>query len=172
MHKILTYAGLFVVVVLLQILLFNNLGLSVMLSPLVYIVFILLLPLESTRLLLLAMGLLIGLVMDFGSGQAGINTIASMFIAFARPYILSAAVNKEVLSGAGIPSDIRLGGAGYWKYLITFVVLFNLVYFAFETLSLAHPMLFVGRFVVSTLVGGLFVWLIARAYVLMISRKG
>ena len=48
MYRTLQYALLFLVAALLQIFLFNNLSLSVYLNPLVYVVFIALLPMETT----------------------------------------------------------------------------------------------------------------------------
>ncbi len=149
----------------------NNLTLSVMLSPLIYTAFIALLPLETSRFVLLLAGLGCGMVMDTMGGQAGINTIAALFVAFARPYILNIVVNKEVLAGAGIPSEARLGAKPFAKYLICMVMMHSFVYFAFESLSLNNITLYLSRFVVSTLFSLLFVWLICRAFSSIISRK-
>ena len=61
MYRTLQYALLFLVAALLQIFLFNNLSLSVYLNPLVYVVFIALLPMETTPIRMLLAGLAMGL---------------------------------------------------------------------------------------------------------------
>lgn len=77
MYRTLQYALLFLVAALLQIFLFNNLSLSVYLNPLVYVVFIALLPMETTPIRMLLAGLAMGLAMDWTMGAAGVNTIAT-----------------------------------------------------------------------------------------------
>ncbi|MFR9565840.1 MAG: rod shape-determining protein MreD [Rikenellaceae bacterium] len=171
MYKILKYIYLFIVVTLLQVLFMNNLTLSVMLSPLVYTAFIVLLPLETSRLVLLLAGLGCGVVMDSMGAQAGINTIATMFIAFVRPYILNIVVNKEVLAGSGTPSEARLGVTPFTYYLVYMVVIHAFIYFAFESLSLKNINLYLPRFIISALFSWLFVWLICRAFSSIINRK-
>mgnify|MGYP007087121474 CR=1 FL=1 len=81
MYRTLQYALLFLVAALLQIFLFNNLSLSVYLNPLVYVVFIALLPMETTPIRMLLAGLAMGLAMDWTMGAAGVNTIATVFVA-------------------------------------------------------------------------------------------
>ena len=83
MYRTLQYALLFLVAALLQIFLFNNLSLSVYLNPLVYVVFIALLPMETTPIRMLLAGLAMGLAMDWTMGAAGVNTIATVFVAFS-----------------------------------------------------------------------------------------
>ena len=46
MHRTLPYISLFVVTVLLQVFLFDNLSISIYLNPLVYVAFVALLPLD------------------------------------------------------------------------------------------------------------------------------
>ena len=60
MYRFLEYTLLFVIVVLLQIFLFNNLNLSVYVNPLVYIAFVVMLPMEINRAALLLLGFLLG----------------------------------------------------------------------------------------------------------------
>ncbi len=171
MYRFVPYSTLFVVVMLLQILFFNNLSVSILLSPLIYVVFLLLLPLQITHFYLLMLGLLSGVLMDMSMGLAGVNTIATLFIAFLRPYLLQMTVSKEVLVGSGVPSDVRLGHGAYARYLVLFVLIHHAVFFALESLSLENLVLYLLRFGVSSCVSILFVWLIARAFVTLIFRK-
>lgn len=78
MHRTLPYISLFVVTVLLQVFLFDNLSISIYLNPLVYVAFVALLPLDTPPVVLLASGLAMGVTMDFAMGAAGVNTIATL----------------------------------------------------------------------------------------------
>ena len=60
MYRTLPYFGLFAAAVLLQVFLFDNLSISVYFNPLVYIVFIALLPLETLPVAVLGAGLALG----------------------------------------------------------------------------------------------------------------
>ncbi len=110
MYRTLQYALLFLVAALLQIFLFNNLSLSVYLNPLVYVVFIALLPMETTPIRMLLAGLAMGLAMDWTMGAAGVNTIATVFVAFVRIHLLNFVCGKENVHDGGVPSARRLGG--------------------------------------------------------------
>ncbi len=171
MYRFVPYSVLFVAVVLLQILFFNNLSVSISLSPLVYIVFLLLMPLQSSRFSVLMMGLAMGVLMDISMGLAGVNTISTLFVAFFRPYLLAMTVSKEMLAGSGVPSDLRIGQGGYLRYMIIFVAIHHAIFFALESLSLENIGLYLIRFLVSGCVSALFIWLITRAFVALVFRK-
>ena len=85
MYRTLPYLALFAATVLLQVFLFDNLSISVYLNPLIYVAFIILLPLDTPPAVLLGAGLLTGVVMDASMGAAGLNTNAPLPVAFLRP---------------------------------------------------------------------------------------
>lgn len=87
-NRILRYGFFFIVLFLLQILLFNNIKFSGFVNPYVYIMFILLLPAEIPSWLLLILSFFTGLTMDFFSGTPGMHTSATLLAGFVRPYTL------------------------------------------------------------------------------------
>ena len=106
------YIILTLVVLFVQIFVLNNLSISPLVAPMVYIVLILMMPIESSQWKMLGVGVLLGMLMDLTMGTAGLNTLVTLPIAvFRRPllYALSglAAISKE----EGIPSVKRLGNA-------------------------------------------------------------
>ena len=107
MYRTLQYALLFLVAALLQIFLFNNLSLSVYLNPLVYVVFIALLPMETTPIRMLLAGLAMGLAMDWTMGAAGVNTIATVFVAFVLSTFSTSSAARRTSTTAVCP---RHGG--------------------------------------------------------------
>ena len=144
MHRTLPYLALFAVVVLLQVFLFDNLSISIYLNPLVYVAFIALLPLDTPPIVLLLSGLATGVTMDLAMGAAGVNTIATLLIAFTRPTLL--------------------GNRVFLNYLIVLVLVHHAVFFSLEALSWAHIVRTIVRTVASGAVSVAFIWVIARIF--------
>lgn len=171
MYRNLQYAWLFLAAVLLQTFLFDNLSLSVYLNPLVYVVFIALLPMETPPLTMLLCGLATGAAMDWTMGAAGVNTIATVFVAFVRIHLLNFVCGKENVHDGGIPSSQRLGGRSFPLYLGLVVVLHNAIFFYMEALSWSHALSTLLRLCVSAAVGLVFCWLIAQVFTPRLSLK-
>lgn len=138
MHRTAPYMLLFVVLALLQIFLFNNLAISSYFSPLVYLVFLVLLPLETSGIAMLLLGLATGMVMDHTMGTAGINTFATLFVAFFRRNLITLLSNREDLRDEGIPSPERMGVQLFWSYAVAMVLLHHAIFFIMESLSWMH----------------------------------
>ncbi len=164
MHRILPYTLLFVVVTLLQTFLFDNLSISVYFNPLIYIVFLLLMPLDTPPIGLLGAGLLLGVTMDYTMGAAGVNTIATLPVAFLRPWIIDLFVNRDEIREGGVPSASRMGSRKFVEYLIVTILLHHVIFFSFEALSWSHVWQTVLRIIISTTVTIGFSWLIARFF--------
>ncbi|MEG2365651.1 MAG: rod shape-determining protein MreD [Alistipes sp.] len=162
MYKIRTYLLLFVVLMLLQTFLFNNLTISVYLNPLVYIAFVALLPLDTPRGWLLLAGLVVGLVADWTMAAAGINTISTVLIAFLRPTILDMLFGKENIRDGGTPSVERFGAGSFLQYLMIVVLLHHLVFFALEALSWSHLLTTLLRLVMSGAVTIACTWIASK----------
>ncbi len=135
MHKFLEYAVLFVTMVLLQVFLFSRIGISMYVHPLVYIAFILLLPMEISGGWLLMLAALLGVSVDFFMGTAGINTIAILFVAFCRPTALLLLVGKDEVKDGGVPNVNRLGLKKFLRYAGVLIFLHSVLFFMLETLS-------------------------------------
>ena len=152
MRQIIEYALLFLVLVLLQVFLFSNLELSVYLNPLIYIAFIILLPIETAPVLVLGLGLLMGLTMDVAMGAAGLNTLATLPVAFLHGALLRLTCSKDSVSDGGVPSMRRLGVLGFTRYVVAAVVLHSIVYFTMECATFDYFHLTLLRTVVSGVV--------------------
>lgn len=78
----------FVFVIFLQGLILNNVELFGYVTPYVYPLFILLLPLETNPVLVLGFSFALGFFVDMFSLTWGMHTSSAVFLAFLRPYIL------------------------------------------------------------------------------------
>ena len=94
-RNLVIYPFQFVFFVLVQVLILNNVQLSGFINPYLYIIFLLWLPLETPKWLLLVVGFLLGISVDIFSNTLGMHTSATLFLAFCRPYILQVLAPRE-----------------------------------------------------------------------------
>ncbi len=149
MPKTLENILLFAVAALLQIFLLNHLDLSVYLYPMIYIAFVLLLPMETAPVWVLLTAFAMGALMDVSTGMAGLNCAATLPVAFSRPLLLRMATDKEGIKDGGMPTSERLGTGPFMRYCIAGVLLHSFLYFSFEAASWHYFYLTALRAVVS-----------------------
>jgi hypothetical protein len=88
--------GRFVLLVFLQGLILNDINLlQGMAIPYLYILFLLMLPMETPRWLELILGLILGLSIDMFTNTLGIHASACVFLAFIRPVYLNAIAPRD-----------------------------------------------------------------------------
>ena len=75
----------FIVLILVQVLVLNNMNLGGYLNPYIYVLFLLLLPANINRSLLLIIAFITGLTIDYFANTLGLHAAASVFLAFLRP---------------------------------------------------------------------------------------
>ena len=108
-NSILRFGLIFILLILLQVLLFNNIQFSGYVNPYVYIMFILLLPVEIPAWFLLILSFLTGLIIDFFSGSPGMHTSATVLAGFVRPYILRIISPRDGYEAGSDPSMLTYG---------------------------------------------------------------
>ena len=79
----------FIILIAVQVLIFNNVQISGYLNPYVYILFIMLLPPKLPKALVLILAFVMGFTIDMFADSFGIHTAASVLLAYIRPSILS-----------------------------------------------------------------------------------
>jgi len=86
---------MFISLVLVQVLIFNQVQFSGFFNPYVYVLFIILLPLSAPRYLVLILAFLLGLIIDVFSNSLGVHSAATVFAAYARPLVIRVISNRE-----------------------------------------------------------------------------
>ena len=127
---------MFVVLVLVQVLLINNVQLGGMYSPFIYILFILLLPFETPRYLLMILGFLMGLTIDIFSNTPGIHASATVFVAFLRPGVLMLISSRETYEPGSAPRISMYGFEWFVKYAVILIFAHNFFLFLIEAFTL------------------------------------
>lgn len=77
----------FILLLLAQIVIFNNMNFLGYISPYPYLLFIILYPVNGNKYGLLLASFLLGIILDVFSNSGGIHTTASIVLAYYRPYL-------------------------------------------------------------------------------------
>jgi hypothetical protein len=128
----------FLVLLVLQLLLFNNIQFSGFINPYVYVLFFLLLPFTISRALMLILGLIMGLAIDLFMGTPGVHTAATVLVAFIRPWVLEFIAPHDGYDVNTLPRISYMGLEWFIKYTLIIVVIHHLVLFYIEIFSFAH----------------------------------
>ena len=130
------YVIMFVVLVLVQVLILNNIQVSGLINPYVYILFILLLPFTIPGYFLLGFSFLIGITIDIFNNTPGIHAGATVLLGFLRPAIAELISSREILEQGNMPNMASLGFASFLKYTVIAVLIHHLFLFFAEAFSM------------------------------------
>ncbi len=87
-NAILSNTTRFILLLIAQVLIFNNLDILSFINPYPYILFIILYPADGNKPLLYISSFLLGITVDMFENSGGIHAAASLVLAFTRPSIL------------------------------------------------------------------------------------
>ena len=171
MQRYLSYIGMFIGVVLLQIFLIDNISLGIYFHPLIYVAFIILLPLDMLPVWVVLLSATLGLTMDMMTGMCGLNVIAATATGFARMAIIGFTSGLNTGVDDTIPALYRLPQKNLLTYIILMVLMHSIIYFVMESLSMAHLFHTLLRMIVSDVVCVVIVWYIVKLFVEKILNK-
>lgn len=172
MNSKVAYILFFAVVAVLQIFLLNNLSVSVYVAPVIYAVCIIMMPLETSQIAMLALGFMLGAVMDITMGVNGLNVAVTLPVAVLRRPILYAVADLSNLAKIeGVPSATKLGDFRFHRYVVTMMVMHALLFFVLEWLSVNNFGFFLARLLCSTAVSIAIVYPLIYIFTPKLSRK-
>lgn len=157
MRKYLVQLLAFFVVIFLQVLVFDNIQVSGYVNPYIYVLFLLLLPFETPNWLLLLMAFLLGLFIDFLSSTPGLHTVATLVMAFVRPYLLIYIAPRNGYEEGLLPRVSHYGLAWFTRYAVLMILIHHLFLFYVEVLTFENFFYTLLRVVLSTVFSSLFV---------------
>lgn len=131
-NSVLRFGLIFIILVLLQVLLFNNIQFSGYINPYVYLMFILLLPVEIPSWLLLFLSFVTGMIIDLFSGSSGIHTSATLLAGFVRPYVLRLSSPRDGYEPGANPSMLVYGFKWFFLYTLVMVLVHHTALFYLE----------------------------------------
>lgn len=138
-HPLVKNTFLFVLLVLLQVLIFNNVDYWGYVNPMIYIVYLLLSPYRENRVPYLCTAFLLGLCVDIFSNTGGLHAASSVFIAYCRKSILLIVFGKNFEY-----QEMDLVGYPFTKilsYTTLMVVLHHTLFYFLEVFNFNHLLL-------------------------------
>ena len=140
----------FIILVLLQIFIFNNIQLSGYINPYFYILFILLLPFETPGWIMLFLSFLLGFSIDIFSQTLGIHASASVFMAFCRPSVLRMIAPRDSYEPGTFPRIYFYGFSWFFKYTSILVFIHHMFLFYIEVFTISDFFLTLLRVILSS----------------------
>lgn len=131
------YSTMFIVLVLVQVLFLNQVQFSGFVNPYLYILFIMLLPLNSPRYVTLIGAFILGLSIDIFSNTLGMHAFATVFIAYLRPIVIRLITNREE-DMDDYPGLAQNGFVWFLYYSVLMVTLHHMVLFCLEVFSFSN----------------------------------
>ena len=134
MNKPFNMATLFIMLLLLQVFVLNNILFLDSINPYLYIVFVFLYPLKTNRIPFLFYSFSLGILVDFFSDSGGIHAFSTLSIAYIRLFFVRIYFRK-------IEADFsffKLKSESFGKvfnYTVTLTVIHHLILFSFANFS-------------------------------------
>lgn len=132
MNNYLKQILIFLLLVVLQTALFDNIVINMGISIYVYVMFILILPFKTPGWAMLLLGLTLGLLMDSFYNTGGIHGAATVFVAYARNTVIKIFQNAYDNEYAIRPGIKSLGFLKFARFVFILVLLHNLVVYFLE----------------------------------------
>lgn len=126
----------FLFLIFIQVIIFNKILLFGFVNPYLYIIFILLFPINTQQWALLLSSFLLGIILDMFGNSGGAHTAACLVIAYFRPFILQACFGLNY-----IHQNLKLNNTSFKQlvlYVSIMVIIHHLTLFSLEVFELKH----------------------------------
>ncbi|SHI84205.1 rod shape-determining protein MreD [Aquimarina spongiae] len=161
----LSHIGRFVILILVQTFILNHINFLGWLNPYIYIIFILLAPLNINKSLFLLLSFILGLTIDMFGDSGGVHAAACLIIAFFRPVAL-----RTVFGLSYEFQTVKLGNTGFGEklaYVTLMVLTHHIVLFSLEIFNFSHILLILKK----TLFSSLFTIMITMLVLVLFRRN-
>jgi rod shape-determining protein MreD len=161
----------FFFLVFLQIFIVDKVQLSIYINPCVYIAFILLLPVDLPKWLLLVLAFITGLTVDLFSGILGIHAAATVFMAYAKPGVIRLVGEKDDAEPNLEPNIKNFGFLWFITYISLMVLLHHTALFFIEVFRLNEILNTLVRVLASSVVSIVLILIIQLLFIRRVSMK-
>ncbi len=148
-----------IVLVFIQVFILDNMHLGGYINPMLYVMFVLMLPFETPGWLMLFSSFVMGFSVDIFTGMTGIHTFSTVFMGFVRPSVLRLVSSSRDYEPGIQPSVRDLGWDWFLPYSILLVFIHHTLYFFVEVLRFSEFFAILGRTILSSLVTLIFIFL-------------
>jgi len=155
MISLVRYAFYFALYILVQVLILNNILFLGFVNPYLYILFIITLPSTVTKDATLLIAFALGIIIDIFSGTPGFNALATLSVAYIKPFFQKAFGPREEHDFL-VPSFKTYGPGMFLQYCACLVLIHHLLFFIVESASLFR----IGDVIFKTICSAVFTMLI------------
>jgi len=135
----------FVLLVLAQVLVFNQLNFMGFINPMIYVLFFYWYPIRTNRPLFIFLGFFLGFVIDLFSDTMALHSMSALTVAYARPIIMRFCFGANYeFQGFTFKNTTKLQRI---TFLLLLVMLQHAIFFTFEILSFSHILLILKKIV-------------------------
>ena len=129
--------GRYALVMMLQVLLFDQLQLWGACHPYIYVLCLLMMPITLPHSADMFIGAAVGLIMDVFSNTLGVHMAACILLMFVRPYLIGVIVNDKDRLNEQI-SLRAIGIEALIKYVVILVIMHHFAVFSLAAWSWSH----------------------------------
>jgi len=120
--------------VLIQIMVFHNINIGTLgITPLFYVLFILMMPYEVPAWFQLVLGFVLGWTMDVFCDTPGLHTSATVLMAYSRIKILEAISPRDGYETGMHPYLMEMGIHWFLKYSVSLIFIHHTAYFMLDS---------------------------------------
>jgi len=123
-------------VLVIQVMIINSINFGYYINPYIYILFLIILPIEISGWLLLILSFLTGLTIDMFQNCLGIHASVSVFLGVMRPLILKSIAPRNGYEPGDLPIPSQHGFLWFFKYTVICTIVHHLFLFFIESFSL------------------------------------
>lgn len=155
----------FIILLLAQVTICNNINFLGYINPYIYIVFIFLFPVKNNRLVLILIAFLLGMLLDMFSDSGGVHAAASVTLAYVRPVLLKFSFGMLYEHQTIKFSNLELGGL--ISYVTFGVLIHHLILFSLEIFNTSQILLILEK----TLFSSVFTIILSLLIIVLFNRR-
>ncbi|HRH10034.1 MAG TPA: rod shape-determining protein MreD [Bacteroidia bacterium] len=122
----------FILLLLLQVLIVQNINLGPYIIMLPYVLIILMLPFETQRVALMVISFFVGISLDIFHDSSGLHASACTLMGFSRHYVLKFISPRDGYDIGVKPTVDDMGLAWYLRYAGTLILIHHFAFFYLE----------------------------------------
>jgi rod shape-determining protein MreD len=150
--------SMFLILLLIQVMVINNINIGAWgVTPMFYTLFVLALPFETPRWVLLVFGFVMGFAVDVFCDTPGLNAGATTMMAFARPWVLGVLAPRDGYEHGTRPYLMHMGFIWYLYYSAALVMIHSTAYYILDVFGFAHFLKTLGQIILTTIFTEIFI---------------
>lgn len=155
----------FIVLILVQVAICNNINFLGYINPYIYIIFIFIFPIRDNILILLLVSFFLGLMVDLFSDSGGVHAAAAVCLAYARPIILKSSFGMLYEHQTVKFSSTEI--SSLITYITIGTLLHHLVLFSLEIFNISNILLILKK----TFFSSIFTILLSFIIIILFSQN-